>query len=192
MKVLSVCLPATNSENMKAKPILFVIITLIIGFILGMLTSAQLRFHKLKPVRLYFSEERFREGFYNTIQPDDKQKAVIEEILDRYAKLNSDLQGNFRKELDSNIKELRKELDSKLTTEQLARLKEMDQKRQEMIRESRKNRGNDSLNNNNFRRNDHDGRPGDDHRRFPDDRQMPPPDRQSNRQQDSTLLPDNK
>jgi len=192
MKVLSVCLPATNSENMKAKPILFVIITLIIGFILGMLTSAQLRFHKLKPVRLYFSEERFREGFYNTIQPDDKQKAVIEEILDRYAKLNSDLQGNFRKELDSNIKELRKELDSKLTTEQLARLKEMDQKRQEMIRESRKNRGNDSLNNNNFRRNDHDGRPGDDHRRFPDDGQMPPPDRQSNHKPDSTLLPDNK
>ena len=52
---------------------------------------------------------------------------------------------HFRKELDINMKEFRKELDSKLTKEQLARLKEMDQKRQEMIRKSRKNRDNDSL-----------------------------------------------
>lgn len=146
---------------MKAKPILLVITTLIIGFVLGMLTSAQIRFNKLKPMRLYFSEERFREGFYKTIQPDEKQKAVIEKILEKYARMNSDLQGNFRKELDSNMKEFRKELDSKLTEEQLARLKEMDQKRQEMIRESRKNHGNDSLNDRNFRRGDHNGRSGD-------------------------------
>jgi len=126
---------------MKAKPILIIIITLIIGFILGMLTSAQLRFTRLKPVRLYFSEERFREGFYKTIEPDEKQKAEIEKILDKYARLNSTLQGNFRKELDSNIKEFRKELDSKLTREQLARLREMDERRQEMIRHSRRGRG---------------------------------------------------
>ncbi len=72
---------------MKTKPILLVIITLIIGFVLGMLTSAQIRFHKLKPVRVYFSEERFMEGFYKTIEPDDKQKAEIEKILEKYAKL---------------------------------------------------------------------------------------------------------
>ena len=60
---------------MKARPILLVVITLVIGLILGMLISAQIRFNKLKPVRLYFSEERFREGFYKTIQPDEKQKA---------------------------------------------------------------------------------------------------------------------
>ena len=63
---------------MKTRPILLGIITLIIGFILGMLTSAQLRLHKLKPVRVYFSEERFREGFYKTIQPDEEQKAKID------------------------------------------------------------------------------------------------------------------
>ncbi|MCJ7447263.1 MAG: hypothetical protein MUO72_06210 [Bacteroidales bacterium] len=167
---------------MKARPVLLVVITLVIGFILGMLTSAQIRFNKLKPVRLYFSEERFREGFYKTIQPDEKQKAEIEKILTRYAKINSELQGNFRKELDSNMKEFRKELDSKLTKEQLARLKEIDDRRQEMIRQNRKNRDDDSLDTRNYRRD----RPGFDRRPFPGDR---PPD---DRPPDTTILPDNK
>jgi len=129
---------------MKKKVILFAVLTLAIGFLIGMLTSAQIRYKKLKPMRLYFSEERFREGLYKTIEPDEKQKAEIEKILDKYANLNSELQGNFRKELDSNMKELRKELDSKLTKEQLLRLKEMDDRRQEMIRSSRRTRNDSS------------------------------------------------
>jgi hypothetical protein len=169
---------------MKAKPILLVIITLAIGFILGMLTSAQIRFHKLKPVRLYFSEERFREGFYKTLQPDEKQKAEIEKILDKYARLNSDLQGNFRKELDSNMKEFRKELDSKLTREQLARMKDIDDKRQEMIKQFRRNP--DTTGERDMRRRGREGRP------FHDDRSMPAQDRPPFPHMDSTELPGNK
>ncbi len=160
--------------NMKAKPILLVVITLVIGFILGMLTSAQIRFNRLKPVRLYFSEDRFREGFYKTLEPDEKQKAEIEKILEKYAKLNSDIQGNFRNELDSNMKEFRKEIDSKLTKEQLARLKEMDEKRQEMIKQGRRNQS-DSDGNRNFPRRGPEDRHGRDGRSFPDDRPGPPP-----------------
>ncbi|HBE41410.1 MAG TPA: hypothetical protein DDW27_09435 [Bacteroidales bacterium] len=128
---------------MKAKPIIIVILTLVIGFVLGMLTSAQIRFNRLKPVRVFFSEERFREGFYNIIQPDEKQKAEIDKILTKYARINGELQENFRKEADSNMKALRKELDARLTKEQLARLKEMDERREKMIREGKKHR-NDS------------------------------------------------
>lgn len=105
-----------------------------------MLTSAQIRYQKLKPVRLYFSEERFRDGFYRTIQPDDQQKAKIDLVLDKYARINSDLQSNFRKELDASMKDLRKELDANLTKEQIARLKEMDERRQEMSKQNRMNR----------------------------------------------------
>jgi hypothetical protein len=119
---------------MKAKPIIVVIVTLIIGFVLGMLTSAQIRYQKLKPVKVYFSEEKFRDGFYSTIQPDGQQKAKIDLVLDKYAGINSELQNNFRKELDASMKDFRKELDSNLTKEQLARLKEMDERRQEMRR----------------------------------------------------------
>jgi hypothetical protein len=147
---------------MKAKPIIVVIVTLIIGFVLGMLTSAQIRYHKLKPVRVFFSEERFRDGFFRTIQPDEQQKAKIDLVLDKYAKINSDLQNNFRKELDASMKDFRKEIDSNLTKDQLARLKEMDDRRQEMNRQNRKNRDNDTLNSRDDRRRDQDGRPSSD------------------------------
>ncbi len=123
---------------MKTKTILVLILTLIIGFVLGMLTSAQIRYTKLRPVKVFFSEERFREGFYHTIKPDEKQKAGIEPILDKYARINSEIQSSFRKEMDASVKNFRKEIDSKLTREQLARLKDMDKKRQEMVKHKRK------------------------------------------------------
>jgi hypothetical protein len=129
---------------MKTRPVLLGIITLIIGFVLGMLTSAQLRLYRLQPVRVFFSEDRFREGFYKTIQPDNEQKAKIDLILDKYAKLNSEIQGNFRKELDTNFRAMRKELDSNLTKEQLDRLKEMDKRRQEMMKQKRQRHSNDT------------------------------------------------
>lgn len=124
---------------MKAKPIILFVATLIIGFLIGMLTSAQIRYSKLKPVRVFFSEQRFRDGFYRIIQPDEKQKEKIDLILDKYAHINGDIQNNFRKSLDSTMKEFRKEIDSNLSKEQLERLKEMDERRKEMIRENRKN-----------------------------------------------------
>ena len=151
---------------MKTKLIIVIVLTLVIGFVLGMLTSAQMRYHRLKPVRMYFSKERFREGFYSAIQPDEKQKAQIDIILNKYAKINTDLQNNFRKELDASMKDFRKEVDSNLTKDQILRLKDMDDRRQEMIRQNRMNRGNDTINfHNERRRNPNDrhgsGGPGD-------------------------------
>jgi hypothetical protein len=124
---------------MKAKPIIIIVITLVIGFILGMLTSAQIRYHRLKPVRVFFSEDRFRNGFYEVIQPDEKQKQTIDQLLTKYAAINSEIQNDFRKKMDSTMKEFWKELEPSLTKDQLARLKEMDRRRMEMIRENRRN-----------------------------------------------------
>jgi hypothetical protein len=130
---------------MKKRTILLVLVTLIIGFILGMLTSAQIRYHRLKPVRVFFSEERFRDGFYRAIQPDEQQKTKIDDILKKFAKINTNLRDNFRRGTDSSMKALRKELDSNLTKEQLSRLKDMDEKREEMIRKFRRGPENDSM-----------------------------------------------
>lgn len=165
---------------MRAKPVIVIIGTLLIGFILGMLTSAQIRFHKLKPVRVYFSEERFRDGFYKTIQPDEKQKVIIEEVLNKYAKINSEIQDNFRKEFDQSMSEMRKEIDSNLTKEQIARLKEMDEKRRDMIRNGRSNPGSDSAGFRGHRRFQDGGRPGwqgppEGGRNRPDSMPPPPP-----------------
>ncbi|MCX6334364.1 MAG: hypothetical protein NT092_08675 [Bacteroidia bacterium] len=177
---------------MKAKPIIIVVITLIIGFVLGMLTSAQIRFNKLKPVRVYFSEERFKEGFYKTIEPGEKQKAEIQKILDKYAKLNSELQGNFRKQLDSNMKDFRKEIDSKLTKDQLARMKEIDERRQQMINHGRRDMRDSSQNGDMRRFERNRGQfPNDGHMR-PGDRQGPPEGRPPMPPRDSAALPDSK
>ena len=160
---------------MKIKPVLLIIITLVIGFVLGMLTSAQLRFHRLKPVRVYFSDDRFREGFYKTIQPGEKQKEEIDQILDKYARINGETQTKFRREMDSILRSLRKELDSKLTKEQLARVKEMDERRQEMIRNERKRHKNDTLNFRSHRRHSSDGPPHIPEPRMDDGPPQPPP-----------------
>ena len=147
---------------MKTKPVLLILATLIIGFVLGMLTSAQIRYHKLSPVRVFFSEERFREGFYRTIQPDEQQKAKIDVVLDKYARINSELQSNFHKEFDSNMKEFRKEIDTYLTRDQIGRLREMDEHRQEMIRKNRMAHKNDSTGFRGERHHFHEGmKPGD-------------------------------
>ena len=163
---------------MKARSIIVILLTLIIGFVLGMLTSAQIRYHKLKPVRVFFSEERFRDGFYRTIQPDEQQKAKIDLILDKYAKINSELQNNFRKELDASMKDFRKEIDLNLTKDQQARLKDMDERRQEMSRQNRKNHENDTLNMRNGRPHNPNGRPS---------QNGPPPPFHNH---DTTSLPD--
>jgi hypothetical protein len=159
---------------MKTKPIILIIVTLIIGFIVGMLTSAQIRYHRLKPVRVFFSEERFRNGFYEVIQPDEKQKEKIDQLLSKFARVNSEIQNDFRKKLDSTMKEFWGQLEPNLTKDQISRLKEMDQKRMEMIRANRRNQ-HDSLN---FREN----------RRMP----MPPDGRPPFHFRDSARLKDNK
>lgn len=77
-------------------------------------------------------------AFFSCQTQDEDQRAKIEAVPDKHAKINSELQSNFRKELDASMKAFRKELDSNLTKEQLARLKEMDERRQEMIRRGRR------------------------------------------------------
>jgi hypothetical protein len=129
---------------MKAKPIIIIVITLTIGFVIGMLVSAQIRYQRLKPVRVFFSEQRFRDGFYNVIQPDEKQKATIDDLLEKYALINSSVQNDFRKRLDSTMKEFWNELEPSLTKEQIARLKEMEKRREEMWRQNQRNRGDSS------------------------------------------------
>ena len=127
---------------MKTKSIILALITLIAGFLLGMLTSSQLRNQRLKPVRVFFSEERFKDGMYQAIQPTEAQKAKIDKILDKYSKLNIEAGETFRKEFDARMEKFRSEIEANLTPEQLVRLNELDEQRKEMIKE-RRNRNRD-------------------------------------------------
>ena len=122
---------------MKARSVIIVIATLVLGFILGMLTSAQIRYQKLKPIRVFFSEERFREGIYSVINPDESQIVKLDEIIRKYSRRNREIQTNFRKELDNFAKDLWKEMDPILTREQVEKLEEMEKKRFDFNRQGR-------------------------------------------------------
>ena len=124
---------------MKAKPIIIIILTLAIGIAIGILVSARIRYQKLQPVRMFFSEQRFRDDFYNVIQPDEKQKATIDNIFSKYGVLNTGIQNDFRKKLDSTMKEFWKEIEPVLSADQMARLREMEKRRNEMIRMNHRN-----------------------------------------------------
>jgi len=123
---------------MKIRPIVLVVVTLTIGILLGMLISGQLRSYRLKPVKAFFSEEKFREAMYSAIQPSDDQKVKIDAILEKYSKLNGEAASVFRKEFESRMEKFRGEIDSILTHEQLVRMKELDEQRQRMVKSGRR------------------------------------------------------
>lgn len=126
---------------MKIRAIVLVFLTLVLGFILGILVSAQIRYYRLKPVRIFFSGERFREGLYQILEPDEKQTAEINQILSRYAKASNSVMTDFRRKSDSLIKEFWKEIEPRLTKEQIDRLKELENKRMRMIRQTPEDSG---------------------------------------------------
>lgn len=131
---------------MNKRSIVIIIATLILGFVLGMLTSAQIRYHKLKPVRVFFSEDRFREMIYTIVNPDEVQKEKLEDVIRKYAKRNRDIQINFRKELEDFMSDLWKEMNPLLTDEQKEKLEEMERRRLDFSRQGRGRPSGDSLN----------------------------------------------
>ena len=128
---------------MTTKSIIFALVTLIAGFLLGMLTSSQLRNQRLKPVRVFFSEDRFKEEMYMTIQPTEEQKEKLDMILDRYSTLNSEAGEAFRKEFETRMEKFRSEIDSNLTPEQIIHLKKLDEQRKGMVKVRRRSNGPD-------------------------------------------------
>ena len=120
---------------MKLRSVIIIIATLLLGFVMGMLTSAQIRYHKLKPVRVYFSDDRFRDAIYNTINPDEDQKEKLEVVIRKYSRLSRDIQMNYRKTLEDFTSDLWKEMLPLLTAEQKDKLEEMERKRQDFSRQ---------------------------------------------------------
>ncbi len=122
---------------MKTRSIIIIIATLILGFILGMLTSAEIRHRKLKPMSFFLSEERFRDGVFSVINPAEDQKLKLEKVIEEYSKRNRELQADFRKNMDDFMKDLWKEMEPILTPEQIEKLLNMEKKRAEFYRQGR-------------------------------------------------------
>ena len=123
---------------MKTKAIITVAVTLIIGFLLGMLTSAQLRQSRIKKMRVFINGKEHSEMLMEAIQPDPEQKAQIEAIMKKFEKSTREIQNQFRDDFDSLSDCYKKDLDTLLTREQRERLKSIDEHNREMMQRMRK------------------------------------------------------
>lgn len=123
---------------MKTKAIITVAVTLIIGFVLGMLTSAQLRQSRIKKMRVFINGKEHSEMLIEAVQPDPEQRAQIEAIMKKFEKSTREIQGQFRDDFDSLSESYKKDLDTLLTREQRERLKALDEHNREMMQRMRK------------------------------------------------------
>jgi hypothetical protein len=141
---------------MKLKSLLIIIVTLILGILLGVLGSGYFRSKKMKQVRSYTSVEAFTSRFLKVLEPTEDQKQQIVPIIKKFSKENDKLRKKYRDDFRKLMKDFRDELYPLLTEEQIKRLEEYKPKRRSDD-DKRGSRG--------------DGRPDDhDHRHYP-----PPP-----------------
>ncbi len=111
-----------NVKTNKIKIILVLTGTLIIGFALGMLTSAQIRNAHLKKYRSFSSTDRFIYGTLHMIDPTPEQKEKILPVIKKYASENNTLREKYRGDFIALMKDFRKELDPYLTKAQKERM----------------------------------------------------------------------
>ena len=126
------------------KTVLYIAGVFIVGFLLGMLTSAQIRNKKLEPVRTFFSEGEYVRNIARIVQPTKEQWEDFDTIIKKYGAENAKLQKTFRDGVQNNMDAFRKEIDQILTKEQRDKLKKVEEERKKMFEEFMKGR-NDSI-----------------------------------------------
>ncbi|MCF8223093.1 MAG: hypothetical protein K9J25_08080 [Bacteroidales bacterium] len=122
---------------MKLKITLLAVLTLVLGFIIGILVSAKLRHNRLRPVRTSVSERYFREHLYRVIDPDSQQIEKLDIIIREYGKNFHELSSDYRQSIDSLMDMQWKEIRPVLSRDQIKRLEEMEEKRREAMKEFR-------------------------------------------------------
>ncbi len=109
----------------KLKIVLVLTGTLLLGFFLGLLTSAQIRNAHIKKYRTFASRDGFAAWTIHVIDPTPEQKEKILPVVEKYAEKNLDLRRKYREEFIRLMKDYRNELYPLLTPEQINKLENM-------------------------------------------------------------------
>jgi len=107
---------------MKTRSLLLLVLILIIGFILGWLSSTCLNNRRLKEFRSYASYEGFRYHALEMLNPTEEQKEKILPVIEAFSKTNQELKIRYRKEFGQMMRKYKEELTPLLTDEQLNRI----------------------------------------------------------------------
>lgn len=123
--------------NTRIKSGILLLTTLMIGFVIGYLTSTQIKGSRIRELRTFGSAEGFKFMMEHMLELDDEQKEVIEPIVNQYAKENFELMKNFRGEFILLMKDFRSELKPHLTNVQIRRLEEFGERGRELRRKGK-------------------------------------------------------
>jgi len=120
--------------NMKVRTTIVIIITLIFGIVLGAMLNRTFTHQRIKRAFDTVNPNRFTMILERAIDPTEKQKKQIREILQNHTNQVEELRKNAMEGMQTSLQSLKKELDSVLTPEQKERLEEMMKKRPPWMR----------------------------------------------------------
>jgi len=109
---------------MRTKAILTIVISLIVGFILGFLTEGQLVKRERSKWRKISYSQMFENRILNSIEPSESQKEQILPIIRGYSARMNELRSATSKKFQELRNEFNNELKPYLTEEQYKRLTE--------------------------------------------------------------------
>jgi hypothetical protein len=124
--------------NMKVKTTLIIIITLILGIILGAMLNRAFMHLRIQRAFDAVNPNRFVMILEHAIDPTPEQKKLIREILKKHAKKAEELRKKLDEGMTSSFMALQKELDSVLTREQKERLEKTVRRRRPWMRRNRR------------------------------------------------------
>lgn len=109
---------------MKIKAVLTILISLVLGFIIGFMVSQELIRYRTKDVQSMSSNETFKSRTYAIIEPDDQQKAFIDPVIEKYSEKLNEARGRMKKEYHDILSAFHDELRPFLNESQIKRLEE--------------------------------------------------------------------
>lgn len=107
---------------MKTKAILTILISLLVGFILGFLTEGQIVKNNRNKLRRISYSQMFENRVLQKINPTEVQKEQILPVIKSYSQKMSEFRKITSQKLDSLRTEMNNELKQHITDEQYARL----------------------------------------------------------------------
>ena len=103
-------------------------ITLVIGFILGVFSTSQYLHYKREKLFRRSPEKVFKERFIRDFKPSDKQMKLINPILEKYSKRGRTISETFGKEFKLMRDSFNTEIEPVLTESQKKKLKEINER----------------------------------------------------------------
>ena len=104
--------------NIKTKTILILALTLILGFLLGVLTTGLIQRNIITRFMNLRTERGFASHFINLVGPTNDQIDKINPIIDYYAKQSEEINELFREQIRSMMDSMHYQIDPYLTEEQ--------------------------------------------------------------------------